>query len=214
MKKRGENNIMYDDIAGIILIIKDVCIAIGSVGALFVAYLGLRTWWRELKGKTEYDLARRIVTTAYKMRNAIQRVRNPFMSVSEYGNATKPEKSPGEFKNEDIAKEYRARWDPVYHALVQLDEAAAEAEALWGPKINEAIKPLKECSKELLLNVNQHLMRCAIPSYREAMNQEQAQKIDSVIYSVDGPGKDEFHRRLLEAVKRIEGMLKPHLLRR
>jgi hypothetical protein len=205
---------MYDDVAKIILIIKDVCIAIGLVGALFVAYLGLRTWWRELKGKTEYDLARRIVTTAYKMRNAIQRVRNPFMSVSEYGNATKPEKSPGEFKNEDIAKEYRARWDPVYHALVQLDEAAAEAEALWGPKINEAIKPLKECSKELLLNVNQHLMRCAIPSYREAMNQEQAQKIDSVIYSVDGPGKDEFHRRLLEAVKRIEGMLKPHLLRR
>ena len=134
---------MYDDIAGIILIIKDVCIAIGSVGALIVAIWALRTWWRELKGKTEYDLARRILTTAYKMRNAIQRVRNPFIVVSEYGIATKPEKSPGEVKNEGIAKEYRARWDPVYHALVQLDEAAAQAEALWGPKINEAIKPFE-----------------------------------------------------------------------
>jgi hypothetical protein len=205
---------MFEEIAGIILVIKDVCIAIGLVGALIVAILGLRTWWRELKGKTEYDLARRILTTAYKMRNAIQRVRNPFMSVSERGSATRAEKLPGGFKNEDMAKEYRARWDPVYQALVQLDEAAAEAEALWGPKINEALKPLKECSKELLLNLNQHLMRCAIQSYRESLNQEQMQKIDRVIYSVDGPGKDEFHRRLSEAVKRIEGMLKPHLLRR
>lgn len=205
---------MYDDISRIILIIKDVCIAIASVGALIIAILGLRTWWRELKGKTEYDLARRIITTSYKMRNAIQRVRSPFMPTSEYRSATTPEKLPGDLKKEDIAKEYRARWDPVYHALVQLDEAAAEAEALWGPKINEAIKPLKECSKELLLNINHHLMRCTIQSYREAMSQEEAQKIDRVIYSVESPGKDEFHRKLLEAVKKIEVLLKPHLLRR
>ncbi len=205
---------MYDDVARVILIIKDISVTIGSVGALIVIIWGLRTWWREFKGKTEYDLARRILTTAYKMRSAIQRVRTPFISVSEYESATKPEKSPGIVKNEGIAREYRARWDPVYHELVQLDEAAGEAEALWGPKINDAIKPLKECSKELLLNINHHLMRCAIQSYREAMNEEQAKKIDDVIHSVDPPGKDEFHRKLLEAVKRIEIMLKPHLLKR
>lgn len=204
-------NCVFEWITKFIPIIKDLCIAFAAVGGFVIALLGLRTWWRELKGKTEYDLARKILTSVYKFRNAIERVRNPFMSASEYGSTAEPGKSAEEIKYEGTAKAYQTRWEPVYQALVQLDEATAEAEALWGSQINEVIKSLKDCSKELLININHYLLSLRS---KQALTDKQVQKIDSIIYSGDGPEKDEFYRKLLEAIKKIEEMLKRHLMRR
>jgi len=55
--------------AAILAIVKDLVVTLAAAGGLIVALLGLRTWKRQLKGKTEWDLARRYLrgSTSYGM---------------------------------------------------------------------------------------------------------------------------------------------------
>ncbi|MCD4813731.1 hypothetical protein K8S19_08585 [bacterium] len=71
----------------LIVLIKDVIL---TGAAIAVAITGLNTWKRQLKGKFEYDLCRRILVTLFKYRDAIDGVRHPFMYASEKPNP--PEK--------------------------------------------------------------------------------------------------------------------------
>jgi hypothetical protein len=52
-----------------------VLIAASSIAAV-VALLGLRTWKKQLKGRTDYELARRLLKSAYAVRDALQIVRH------------------------------------------------------------------------------------------------------------------------------------------
>jgi hypothetical protein len=191
---------------------KDLCIAFAAVGGFAIALLGLRTWRKELKGKTEYDLARRILATTYKIRNAIQSVRNPFMSASEYA-GTETGKNEKNARYQGIAEAYQKRWNSVNEGLLELDVVTLEAEAIWGSELIADMKPLKECSKELFVNIKRYLLTQQSENYQEQMSQEKWEKIDKIIYSSNSPDDDEFYRRLLDAVKKIEERVKPHLQR-
>jgi hypothetical protein len=94
---------------------------------------------------------------------------------------------------------------------MELDVVALEAEAIWGPEIIEDVKPLKQCSKELFLSLKRYLLSLQNDTYRERMSQEKWEKIDKIIYSGDSQEDDEFQRRLLDTIKKIEKRVKPHL---
>jgi hypothetical protein len=63
----------------------------------------LRTWQREIKRKSNYDLAKKLLRATYQMRSAFDVVRNPMMFESEYGtipdNLKSDEKRVHELKN-------------------------------------------------------------------------------------------------------------------
>jgi hypothetical protein len=70
-------------------IAKDIFTVLASITAGIVAIIGLQTWKKQLKGKTEYELAQRLLMAVYKIRDAIYYVRNPFMSAGEINQALK-----------------------------------------------------------------------------------------------------------------------------
>ena len=205
-------NCFVEWITKLVPFFKELCIAFAAVGGFVIALLGLRTWRKELKGKTEYDLARRILATTYKIRNAIQSVRNPFMPPSEYS-GTESGKNEKDAQDQGIAEAYQKRWNFVNEGLIELDVVTLEAEAIWGPEILEDMKPLKECSKELFINIKHYLLIRQSEVYREQMLKEKSEKIEKIIYSGNSPDDDEFYRSLLDAVKKIEERVKPHLQR-
>jgi hypothetical protein len=205
-------NCLFEWVTKFAPIFKDLCLALAAVGGVVIALLGLRTWWRELKGKTEYDLARRILIATYKIRDAIQTVRNPFMSTSEYA-GTESGKNEKDAQYQGIAEAYQKRWNFVNEGLIELDVVTLEAEAIWGSELIEDMKPLKECSKELFVKIKRYLLTRQSEVYREQMSQEKWEKIDKTIYSGGSPDDDEFYRRLLDAVKKIEERVKPRLQR-
>jgi len=45
---------------------KDIIVAGSAASAAFFAYLGLSTWRKELKGKSEYQLAKDVLKSVYK----------------------------------------------------------------------------------------------------------------------------------------------------
>ena len=72
-------------------IAKDVITAGAAITAAVVAVKGLRAWKKQLRGKTDYELARRCLKAVYRVRDAIRMVRNPLQSSEEIAVAVKEE---------------------------------------------------------------------------------------------------------------------------
>ena len=57
--------------------IKDVLIGLSALFAAIFAYMGLTTWRKELKGKSEYQIAKDVLKSVYRVRDAFKQVRHP-----------------------------------------------------------------------------------------------------------------------------------------
>ncbi len=114
-----------------------VVLAVSIVGA-WVAVSGLSTWKRQLKGQTEYALARRLMT-------GVLRVRNKLRAVREHG------------PFEDMKNTLGERLQAVDEAWVELETGVLEAEALWGYTAGQMLSKLRQCHGELAAGVLEYL---------------------------------------------------------
>ena len=64
-------------------IITDVVTAGAVLTAAIVAVRGLSSWQHQLRGKSEYELSRRILVSVFKYRDALKGVRHPAMWPNE-----------------------------------------------------------------------------------------------------------------------------------
>lgn len=62
---------------------KDLILSTAAITGAYVAVSALGAWKEQLKGKTDYDLSRRILITIFKCRDAIEVLRHPIMSGNE-----------------------------------------------------------------------------------------------------------------------------------
>ena len=62
----------------IITLIKDISLAVAAIITSYAALRGLNAWKTKLKGQIDHDLARRLLTTLFKYRDAIYSGRSPF----------------------------------------------------------------------------------------------------------------------------------------
>jgi hypothetical protein len=116
-------------------LIKDL-VTIASIGiAGYVALRGLQTWRDQLKGTANYELAKRLLKATYKLRDALQGVRNPFISAGEIRQAVT--EAQLDIKHEDpdfhatsSTAVYQIRWKPVGEAYQALELEVIEAEAI------------------------------------------------------------------------------------
>ena len=67
--------------------VKDLSTIFATITAGIVAILGLRTWKIQLKGRTEYDLAKKLLVEIYKIKESLLFVRSFYMSGGERANA-------------------------------------------------------------------------------------------------------------------------------
>lgn len=61
---------------------KDFAAVVGPLGLVVIGALGLGAWHKQLAGTTKYQLAKCILTTSYRVQDAIQAVRNPMLYLS------------------------------------------------------------------------------------------------------------------------------------
>lgn len=200
---------------GIFSIIKEVINIIVPLGGLIIAFFGLQTWRKQLKGKTEYELARRLLRSVYKVRNQIARVRNAFMSSGEISTALDEEGIEvdvfdDEYHWRSSSAVYQSRWNYVADATSELEIETLEAEVVWGSEIIDNINPIKECI---------HKLHWAITMYIEVIRREGStksrsediQKYERIIYSGANLEKDEYLTGLEESISVLEKALKPKL---
>ncbi|GIV46059.1 MAG: hypothetical protein KatS3mg036_0877 [Ignavibacterium sp.] len=122
-------NVVVDSIPDInwFSTIKDIILLLVAIIGASSAIIGLKTWRKQLKGNTEYQLARRLMIAVYKSRDYVKLVRNPFMDGGEISQAFKE-------KNEDVPHHQDAKYG------VKVDRAVYSMR--WN-KLNEALSELK-----------------------------------------------------------------------
>lgn len=174
-------------------------IAIGT-GAI-IAVIGVNAWKQQLKGKTDYELARRYLRSVYKVRDALKYVRNPFMSSDEIFLALR-ESGLSDTDYSDRKKSNRAvyakRWEKVIGAASDLDVEYLEAEVSWGTGIVKVSEDFNAFRKKLFVSLKMFLEERPLSNERE-----------DIIY--DGGDDDDFNIDMRKAIENIEKFLKPHL---
>ena len=108
--------------------------AITSISAIIIAGLavyGIREWKRQIRGKTDYEIARRYLRVVLNLRDSLMYVRNPFISLAEMESALKQQGfETTEIQNNtktNIAV-YATRWKKVQEALTNFEAELLEAE--------------------------------------------------------------------------------------
>lgn len=193
-------------------------IAILAAGvAIYVGLVGLHTWRRQLRGRTEYETARALLRATYRFRDAVEAVRNPMMLVGEIATAfeeadIEPETEgfPSDPRTAQVV--YDRRWKNLSPARVDLDTATLEAQVLWGDKAQEVVQPLRKCQGTLFSGLYQYLRyQRGGPGVQEA-RPKNWDRIENIVYPMGGED-DVLSNSLEEAVKGVESFLRPRMSR-
>lgn len=185
-----------------------------AVTGVIVAILGLRTWRRQLRGRTEYELARRLLRAVYTVRDELAYVRGPFVSAGEIAAAVEEaglDADELEFGDARAIDAVRARrWKGLAKAMSNLQLEALEAEVLWGDAVVEQVGLLRQCVHQLQGAVNEYAEFARRPAPNDRAERERQVEIRRVIHG-SGSESDEFWTSVTEAVGSIERFLHPHL---
>lgn len=151
--------------------IANAVIAVSALLGAFVAGLGLKTWRNELHGRTEYDLAKRILTNVYLVRNEIQQIRNIFSL--------------------DFVD---TQYERLNRKASDVDAVLLEAEVLWG---GDKLQPAKNELKECLITLRES-MRRRLESQREGLqlSTKQQDEMHSILDGDSNCKSSTFHRAI------------------
>jgi len=183
----------------IIKLILEAVNTIAIVTGAILAVRGINNWKKELKGKTDYELARRFLRCVYKLRDAVKFVRNPFIPRDEIESAIK-ESGLGDNDISDQKKYTRAvyakRWKKIQEAFTDLNVEQLEAEISWGDRAKTITDGLDKQVNNLFVELKMWFEADKLPD-------------NKLIYDM-GPN-DEYTRDLNQTINDIEDFLRPHL---
>lgn len=182
---------------------KDVVAIIGTVGALAIGILGLSTWRRQLHGTSRFEVAKNILTTTYKVEDAIQAVRSPMLHLR------KEEVEAGRALEEE-QRIYAERLQRLNEKRAELRTLALEARAIWGEQDHfEAIQKLiRKLHSEIWLHF---WLKGAYagPGAQVDRSTERVAKNDEIVYYVND--EDDFTKQIKNAVGDLEAVYKKRL---
>ena len=186
---------------------KDIATSMAAIGGIAIAGLGLKTWSRQLRGHTEYELARRLLRAAYGVRDEIPRVRAPFMSVAEMNAAVEAAGAELEDPTDPMRYAYgvHARLRELQKAVTNLDVEVLEAEVLWGEGIRAACGELRRLCLHLSIDAEEHVRERLRP--RDDGTDDYVTRMQRVFATSEDP----FGASVKAAVQAIEDQVRPKL---
>jgi hypothetical protein len=153
---------------------------------VLVARRALSTWQRELKGKTEFDLARRTLLAVYNLRNAIISVRNDFAQAT--------------------VEERLTRWR---EARANLNLCLLEAKVIWGDQLDDVDRQCQEVERIIWLAVIRTQRAEKNPQYN--MEIRKKEDWEAIQAAASGDEEDEMGKKVSHAVRLFEQCLWRHL---
>jgi hypothetical protein len=172
--------------------------ALVAFAGVIIAGLGLNTWRKQIRGQSEYELAKKLMLQVYQLRDALQDVRSPFLSLQEADRDSTE-------KDWEISA-YNNRLKPVREIIAQFNVSQLEAEVVWDDKTAQAKKALLDRVRRLHVVVNLYVSK----QRKEITDKNLPKDYSDVLYR-KGDDKDEYEKSLNEAVQEYEKVLKPHL---
>jgi hypothetical protein len=133
----------------IISITKDIILIFSAIATAHVAINGLQSWNRELKGKADFEVARNLIRSVYKLRDELRYCRAPWYPSNEFPEDYDAMNKTSESESKAYAFLYSNRWKLVATALLEYESQALEAQALWGADFKSKTDELRQCARSL-----------------------------------------------------------------
>jgi hypothetical protein len=197
--------------------LKDLALAGAAIVTAWVAVRGLQKWREELRGKTDFEIARGLARAMYKLRDELAACRAPLIRSAEYPPDYNPP-APGQPKNHAaeanaLAHVYNNRWKPVTDALREFDAQRLEAEALWGPAIRKEAEPLHRCATTVFVAIESILDNARAGGTHFEADREFGRRTRSQAHAPSTATDNPLSNDVAAAVSAIEGTLSGHLKR-
>jgi hypothetical protein len=192
--------------------VKDWLLIASAISGAVVAWVGLGVWRTQLRGTTEYDLARRFLLAAYKLRDEFVRFRNPVMSADEMAIALTEFDVTAEVDSQEASRAgYTGRWNRIADASRDFSVEALEAEVLWKEPARDSANKLQACARRL---------NAALATHEEFiwkgegvdLGLDVVKKVRRDLFQLGSdPTEDDFLSEVASAMVDIEAVIKPHL---
>jgi hypothetical protein len=170
--------------------------ATASVFGVILAVLGLRMWQRERTGKVNYELARRLLKSAYTVREAFDHVRRPTEYYALRATLNCPPAQRAE-RAALAAEQIQANMEALSESMQDLYVEAQEAKVLWGSKLEAPIHSLMNIVVVLESAVARHVTAMTAPDSPEAGEHEQ---IIWAVYAFHGE-EDRLKKDMAKVIK-------------
>lgn len=181
---------------------KDIFSIIGTVGALFFAGLGLSAWKRQLRGTSEYEIAKKSILVTYEVQQLIQGVRNPMLYLR------KEEVDAGR-KIEEEQMIYEDRLKALYLKWAELLTVRLESKVIWSTDAHDCFNDLQKIIGELRAAIWLHFWlkgAYAGPGATVDSNPEREIENGKIVYFVSD--EDDFSLKVKLSVEQIENFFK------
>lgn len=195
--------------------LKDIVVTAASGTGIYVAFKGLSTWKRQIKGQSEYALAKETLINVYKLRDEIINVRHPLLTMKERPDSGEDEAkkmTPDQIRHHSLREAYRKRWDKVITANSTLSVNLIEAEAMWNSELKNLSEQLFKHENYLVYMLDRYLSirnPDLSASARDKLAKD-SDKIHEVVFnSLDD--NDQYNKMLNEYIKPIEEYLKKRM---
>jgi len=196
-------------------------VSIAAAVTAVAAVYGVRTWKRELVGKTNIDVARNLLRVTYKIRDAIHVCRESFPRMDEYPERYEHASSRGKKHAEALLYVYKNRWKPIWSTRQEFDLAAREAEVLWGSDVVAKAEEIRSCRQELFLAIQTYIRDIESDGENFRTNSDFGDEMTRIVYigghygmpadPFGGETEGLFAKRVENAVAGIEEHVRPYM---
>jgi len=184
---------------------KDVFSILGTIGALIIGTFGLFTWRRQLRGTSEYELAKKAVFKTYEVQQALQAVRNPMLYLS------KEEVEAGR-RLEEEQRIYNERMTLLYEKWAELQTIRLETKAIWSDSAHHCFNEIQQRIGDLRGAIWLHFWMkgsFAGPGATVDNNPERVIENNRIVYFVSDD--DEFSQKIFKSVEKVELFFGPKI---
>ncbi len=167
------------------------------ITALLIAWSGLNTWKRQLRGSHDFELSRRLLLSLYKSRDALKSARNSFLQPGE------SDKDRSDWE----VSAYENRWKFVAEAMSELRAANLESEASWGEDFRDESQSLHKLTVKLMIAIRHYLSS----QQKGPSSRLFSEKDEDVLWGSDD---DEYEKALNGVVAAYEKKIKQRMGRK
>lgn len=133
----------------IISVTRDIVFIFAAIATARVARDGLGSWNRELKGKADFEVARSLIRSVYRLRDKLRSCRSIIYILDEFPEGYDTGNETSEQKAKAHSFICSNRWKLVAEELQCFESQALEGEALWGSNFKLKANELRLCAIDL-----------------------------------------------------------------
>jgi hypothetical protein len=176
----------------------DVLSVLGSAATLVLALLGLNTWKKQLKGTSEYALAKKAILHTYELEHAFQAVRNPMIFLDK-------EAVENGRRLEEEQRIYDERMNHLYQHWAILKTTRLECKVIWGQSAFDSFNELESCIGKLKAALWLHFwMKGAYVSPGATVEEDPARRRENDQLIYDTGDENEFTQKIRSGILQVE----------